>query len=100
MKAIGRIHRLGHTLRASCNRSASSRGDHARLPDVVDHHWFMTVRRLLEAHKVRTRKGPDHGRCRTFVITGLHLAGYANIAAARRHQARDTSRPLTTYKIA
>ncbi len=57
--------------------------------------------RLLEPHKVRTRKGPQiMAAVRTFVITGLHLAGYANIAAARRHQARDTSRPLTTYKIA
>lgn len=36
---------------------------------------------------------------RNLAITALRLAGTTNIAAALRHHARDTLRPLTTYKI-
>ena len=36
---------------------------------------------------------------RNLAITALRLAGITNIAAALRHHARDTLRPLATYKI-
>ena len=36
---------------------------------------------------------------RNLAITALRLSGATNIAAGLRHDARDTSRPLTTYKI-
>jgi hypothetical protein len=36
---------------------------------------------------------------RNLAITALRLSGATNIAAALRHHARDTSRPLDTYEI-
>lgn len=50
--------------------------------------------------QVRTGNAPQiMAALRNLVITALRLAGYVNIAAALRHHARDTSRPLATYKI-
>lgn len=50
--------------------------------------------------QVRTAAGPQvMAALRNLAITALRLAGITNIAAALRHHARDTLRPLTTYKI-
>jgi predicted transposase YbfD/YdcC len=64
-------------------------------------HWVRDVTFDEDRSQVRTSNGPQiMAALRNFVITALHLAGYTNIAAALRHHARDTNRPLTTYKIA
>lgn len=50
--------------------------------------------------QVRTGHGPQvMATLRNLAITALRLSGTTNIAAALRHHARDTSRPLATYKI-
>jgi predicted transposase YbfD/YdcC len=63
-------------------------------------HWVRDVSFDEDRSQVRTAHGPQvMAALRNLAITALRLSGATNIAAALRHHARDTSRPLTTYKI-
>ncbi|WP_219416403.1 ISAs1 family transposase [Pseudonocardia nigra] len=63
-------------------------------------HWVRDVSFDEDRSQVRTAHGPQvMAALRNLAITALRLSGATNIAAALRHHARDTSRPLDTYKI-
>lgn len=63
-------------------------------------HWVRDVTYDEDRSAVRTGHGPQvMAALRNLAITTLRLSGVTNIAAALRHHARDTHRPLTTYKI-
>jgi predicted transposase YbfD/YdcC len=63
-------------------------------------HWVRDVSFDEDRSQVRTSNGPQiMAALRNLVITALRLAGVTNIAAGLRHHARDSQRPLTTYKI-
>ena len=63
-------------------------------------HWVRDVTYDEGRSAVRTGNGPQvMAAFRNLAITALRLSGATNIAAALRHHARDTLRPLTTYKI-
>jgi len=50
--------------------------------------------------QVRTAHGPQvMAALHNLAITALRLSGATNIAAALRHHARDSRRPLAIYKI-
>jgi len=63
-------------------------------------HWVRDVSFDEDRSQVRTAHGPQvMAALRNLAITALRLSGATNIAAALRHHARDTSRPLATYAI-
>ncbi|MHA6780596.1 ISAs1 family transposase [Pseudonocardia saturnea] len=63
-------------------------------------HWVRDVSFDEDRSQVRTAAGPQvMAALRNLAITALRLAGITNIAAALRHHARDSLRPLATYKI-
>jgi predicted transposase YbfD/YdcC len=63
-------------------------------------HWVRDVSFDEDRSQVRTDHGPQvMAAFRNLAITALRLDGATNIAAALRHHARDTLRPLITYKI-
>lgn len=63
-------------------------------------HWVRDVSFDEDRSQVRTGHGPQvMAALRNLAITALRLAGITNVAAALRHHARDTLRPLLTYKI-
>jgi len=63
-------------------------------------HWVRDVTFDEDRSAVRTGHGPQvMAALRILAITALRLSGATNIAAALRHHARDTHRPLATYKI-
>lgn len=63
-------------------------------------HWVRDVSFDEDRSQVRTAHGPQvMAALRNLAITALRLSGTTNIAASLRHHARDTSRPLATYKI-
>ncbi|MDN5931768.1 MAG: ISAs1 family transposase [Pseudonocardia sp.] len=63
-------------------------------------HWVRDVTYDEDRSAVRTGHAPQvMAAFRNLAITTLRLSGATNIAAALRHHARDTLRPLTTYKI-
>ncbi|WP_219420464.1 ISAs1 family transposase [Pseudonocardia nigra] len=63
-------------------------------------HWVRDVTFDEDRSTVRTGHSPQiMAAFRNLAITALRLSGATNIAAALRHHARDTLRPLTTYKI-
>ncbi len=63
-------------------------------------HWVRDVTFDEDRSQVRTGHGPQvMAALRNLAITALRLSGATNIAAALRHHARDTRRPLATYKI-
>lgn len=63
-------------------------------------HWVRDVTFDEDRSQVRTGHGPQvMAALRNLAITALRLSGATNIAAAQRHHARDTHRPLDTYKI-
>jgi predicted transposase YbfD/YdcC len=63
-------------------------------------HWVRDVSFDEDRSQVQTDHGPQvMAALRNLAITALRLSGSPNIAAALHHHARDTSRPLTTYKI-
>jgi predicted transposase YbfD/YdcC len=63
-------------------------------------HWVRDVSFDEDRSQVRTGHGPQvMAALRNLAITALRLSGTTNIAAALRHHARDTRRPLATYKI-
>jgi predicted transposase YbfD/YdcC len=63
-------------------------------------HWVRDVSFDEDRSQVRTAHGPQvMAALRNLAITALRLSGATNIAAALRHHARDTGRPLDTYKI-
>lgn len=63
-------------------------------------HWVRDVTYDEDRSAVRTGSGPQvMAAFRNLAITALRLSGATNIAAALRHHARDTLRPLATYKI-
>jgi predicted transposase YbfD/YdcC len=64
-------------------------------------HWVRDVSFDEDRSQIRTAHGPQvMAALRNLAITALRLSGATNIAAALRHHARDSSRPLTTYAIA
>ncbi len=63
-------------------------------------HWVRDVSFDEDRSQVRTAHGPHvMAALRNLAITALRLGGATNIAAELRHHARDTRRPLATYKI-
>jgi predicted transposase YbfD/YdcC len=63
-------------------------------------HWVRDVSFDEDRSQVRTGHGPQvMAALRNLAITALRLSGTTNIAAALRHHARDSRRPLATYKI-
>ena len=63
-------------------------------------HWVRDVSFDEDRSQVRTGHGPQvMAALRNLAITALRLSGATNIAAGLRHHARDTTRPLATYKI-
>jgi len=63
-------------------------------------HWVRDVSFDEDRSQVRAGNGPQiMAALRNLVITALRLAGFTNIAAALRHHARHSHRPLATYKI-
>jgi predicted transposase YbfD/YdcC/ribosomal protein L12E/L44/L45/RPP1/RPP2 len=63
-------------------------------------HWVRDVTFDEDRSQVRTAHGPQiMAALRNLAITALRLSGITNIAAGLRHHARDTLRPLITYKI-
>jgi predicted transposase YbfD/YdcC len=63
-------------------------------------HWVRDVSFDEDRSQVRTGNAPQiMATLRNLAITRLRLSGFTNIAAALRHHARDTTRPLATYKI-
>ncbi len=63
-------------------------------------HWVRDVTYDEDRSQVRTAHGPQvMAALRNLAITALRWSGTTNIAAALRHHARDTHRPLDTYKI-
>jgi len=62
-------------------------------------HWVRDVTFDEDRCTVRTGHGPQVMAARNLAISTLRLGGATNIAAALRHHARDSLRPLTTYKI-
>lgn len=63
-------------------------------------HWVRDVSFDEDRSQARTAHGPQvMAALRNLAITALRLSGATNIAAGLRHHARDTSRPLATYKI-
>jgi hypothetical protein len=63
-------------------------------------HWVRDVTFDEDRCQIRTDQGPQvMAAFRNLAITALRLSGATNIAAALRHHARDTLRPLITYKI-
>jgi predicted transposase YbfD/YdcC len=63
-------------------------------------HWVRDVTFEEDRSQVRTAHGPQvMAALRNLAITALRLSGATNIAAGLRHHARDTRRPLATYKI-
>ncbi len=63
-------------------------------------HWVRDVSFDEDRSQVRTAQGPQvMAALRNLAISALPLAGATNIAAELRHHARDTRRPLATYKI-
>ena len=62
-------------------------------------HWVRDVTYDEDRSQVRTANGPRvMASLRNAAITALRLTGATNIAAALRHQARQTHRPLQTIK--
>lgn len=63
-------------------------------------HWVRDVTYDEDRSQIRTGTGPQvMATLRNAAISVLRLAGIANIAAANRHYARDTRRPLDLLKI-
>ncbi|GAA1403858.1 hypothetical protein GCM10009613_65520 [Pseudonocardia kongjuensis] len=63
-------------------------------------HWVRDVTYDEDRSTVRTGDAPQvMAAFRNLAITTLRLSGATNIAAALRHHARDTLRPLSTFKI-
>jgi hypothetical protein len=80
----------------------------ARLADLLRGHWTIEnglhyVRDVAfaeDASQVRTGAGPTVMAClRNLVIGVLNHAGTVNLAAALRHHAHDSARPLATLGI-
>lgn len=63
-------------------------------------HWVRDVTYAEDMSQVRTGAGPQvMATLRNLAISLHRLAGATNIAAALRHHARDTLRPLQLLKI-
>jgi predicted transposase YbfD/YdcC len=63
-------------------------------------HWVRDTTYREDASRVRTRTGPRAmASLRNPAISALRTAGHSSIAAALRHPARDTTRPLTQFGI-
>ncbi len=63
-------------------------------------HWVRDVTYDEDRSAVRTGYGPQGmAAFRNLAITVLRLSGATNIAAALRYHARDSLRPLITYKL-
>jgi hypothetical protein len=60
-------------------------------------HWVRDVTFDEDRSQIRTGTGPRvMASLRNLAITVLRLAGFTNIAAALRHHARRSDRPLKT----
>jgi hypothetical protein len=63
-------------------------------------HWVRDVTYDEDRCQIRTGTGPQvMAAIRNAAIGALRLAGVTNIAAANRHHARDTNRPLALLGI-
>lgn len=63
-------------------------------------HWVRDVTYDEDRSQIRTRTGPQvMAALRNAAISVLRLAGVTNIAAANRHHARDSTRPLALLGI-
>jgi predicted transposase YbfD/YdcC len=63
-------------------------------------HWVRDVTYDEDRSQIRTRTGPQvMAALRNTAISILRLAGLTNIAAANRHHARDSTRPLALLGI-
>lgn len=63
-------------------------------------HWVRDVTYDEDRSQIRTRTGPQvMAALRNTAISILRLAGVTNIAAANRHHARDSTRPLALLGI-
>lgn len=63
-------------------------------------HWVRDVTYDEDRSQIRTRTGPQvMAALRNAAIGILRIAGVTNIAAANRHHARDSTRPLTLLGI-
>ena len=63
-------------------------------------HWVRDVTYAEDHSQVRTGTGPQvMATLRNLAISALRQAGSTNIAAALRHHARDSIRPLKLLKI-
>jgi predicted transposase YbfD/YdcC len=63
-------------------------------------HWVRDVTYDEDRCQIRTGTGPEvMAALRNAAIGALHTAGIANIAAANRHHARDSTRPLALLGI-
>lgn len=63
-------------------------------------HWVRDVTYDEDRSQIRTGTGPHvMAALRNTAISVLRLAGVTNIAAANRHHARDSRRPLDLLKI-
>jgi predicted transposase YbfD/YdcC len=83
---------------ASPARLADYLRGHWRIENVL--HWVRDVTFGEDASQVRAGTGPQVMAClRNLVIGALSRAGPINTAAALRHHARDTTRPLATLGI-
>jgi hypothetical protein len=79
----------------------------ARLADLIRGHWAIEAVHHLrdvtfaeDSSQVRIGAGPNAMAClRHLAIGVLCRAGPINLAAALRHHARDSARPLTTLGI-
>ncbi|WP_315863308.1 ISAs1 family transposase [Amycolatopsis sp. FBCC-B4732] len=63
-------------------------------------HWVRDTTYNEDASQVRTGTGPrSMASLRNLAISALRTAGHTSIAAALRHMARNTTRPLALYGI-
>ncbi|WP_240490865.1 ISAs1 family transposase [Amycolatopsis vancoresmycina] len=63
-------------------------------------HWVRDTTYREDASRVRTGTGPRAmASLRNLAISALRTQGHNSIAAALRHMARDTTRPLTLFGI-
>ncbi|WP_281939329.1 transposase [Micromonospora sp. AKA38] len=72
--------------------------DHWSIENKV--HWVRDVTYDEDRSQIRTGTGPEvMAVLRNTAIGALRLTGVTNIAAANRHHARDSTRPLALFGI-
>ncbi len=110
---VFRIHRHVSDLTGNPTHSETVHGitsltaTHATAPAIAGHvrhhrgienklHYVRDLTYTEDASRIRTRTGPRAmASLRNLAISTLRHTGHTNIAAALRHMARDTTRPLT-----